>query len=31
MLIKILECALNDLERIKREGELFEFDEPIIG
>lgn len=31
--IKILECALNDLERIKREGDnlLFEFDKPIIG
>jgi hypothetical protein len=31
--IKILECALNDLERIKREGDnlLFEFDEPIMG
>lgn len=30
--IKILECALNDLERIRREGDnlLFEFDKPII-
>lgn len=33
MRIKILECALEDLERIHNKGVnlLFEFDKPIIG
>lgn len=34
MRIKILECALEDLERIHNKGGvnlLFEFDKPIIG